>query len=83
MNTLKRLFFISFLLQSELFNRLNVKGRGLLLHLVTLNDIYILGRTPLDDGSARRRDLYLTTGENHNRETFMHPAGYEPATSAN
>jgi hypothetical protein len=30
-----------------------------------------LGRTPLDEGSARRRDLYLTTHNTHNRQTSM------------
>jgi len=34
------------------------------------------GRTPLDGWSVRRRDLYLTT---HNKQTFMPPAGLEPA----
>ena len=34
--------------------------RGLLLHLITLIHT-TLGRTPLDEGWARRRDLYLTT----------------------
>ena len=28
-------------------------------------------RTPLDKGSARRRDLYLTTHNTHNRQTSM------------
>jgi hypothetical protein len=32
-------------------------------------------RTPLDEGSACRRDLYLTTNNTHNRQTSMHPAG--------
>jgi hypothetical protein len=31
-----------------------------------------LGRTPLDKGPARRRDLYLTT---HNTETDIHAPG--------
>jgi len=39
-------------------------------------------RTPLDDGSARRRELYLTTHNTHKRQTFMSPAGFEPAVSA-
>ena len=39
-----------------------------------------LGRTPLDEWSARRRDLYLTTHNIHNRQTLMPPAGFEPAT---
>jgi hypothetical protein len=29
--------------------------------LLTLSDTLTLGRTPLDEGMARRRDLYLTT----------------------
>jgi hypothetical protein len=35
-----------------------------------------LGRTPLDEGPASRRDLYLTTHNTHNRQTFT--AGFEP-----
>ena len=41
-----------------------------------------LDRTPLDEWSARRRDLYVTTRKTHNRETFMHPAGFEPENPA-
>jgi hypothetical protein len=36
-------------------------------------------RTPLDEWSARRRDLYLTTHNTHNRETSMRSAAFEPA----
>ena len=32
----------------------------------------IVGRTPLDEWSARRRDLYLTTHNTHNRQTDIH-----------
>ena len=32
-------------------------------------------RTPLDEWSARRRDLYPTTHNTHNRQTSMPPAG--------
>jgi hypothetical protein len=42
-----------------------------------------LGRTPLDEGSARRRDLYLTTHNVHKRQTSMPPVGFEPAIPAN
>jgi hypothetical protein len=35
-----------------------------------------VGRTPLDEGSARRRDLYLTTHNNHNRQTSTPPGGF-------
>jgi len=34
-----------------------------------------VGRTPLDEWSARRRDLYLTTHNTHNRPTSMPPGG--------
>ena len=41
-----------------------------------------LDRTPLDEWSARRRDLYLTTHNTHKRETSMTPAGFEPSIPA-
>jgi hypothetical protein len=37
-----------------------------------------VGRTPLDEGSARRRDLYLTTHNTYKRQTSMPPVGFEP-----
>jgi hypothetical protein len=37
-----------------------------------------VGRTPLDEGSARRRDLYLTTHNTHKRKTSMPPVEFEP-----
>jgi hypothetical protein len=37
-----------------------------------------LGRTPLDEWSARCTDLYLTTHNTHNRQTSMPPVGFEP-----
>ena len=41
-----------------------------------------VGRIPLDEWSARRRDLYLTTHNTHNRQTSMPPVGLEPTISA-
>ena len=41
-----------------------------------------IDRTPLDEWSSRRRDLYLTTHNTHNRQTSMPPVGFEPTTSA-
>ena len=41
-----------------------------------------VGRTPLDERSARCRDLYLTTHNTHNRQTSMTPVGFEPTISA-
>ena len=41
-----------------------------------------VGRTPLDERSACRRDLYLTTHNTHNRQTSKPRAGFEPTISA-
>jgi hypothetical protein len=40
---------------------------------------HTLCRTPLEEGSARRRDLYLTTHNTSKRDTSMPPAGFVPA----
>jgi len=40
------------------------------------------GRTPLDEWSARLRDLYLTTHNTHNRQTSMPSVRFEPTISA-
>jgi hypothetical protein len=54
-------------------------GLGLLVssrfHDHTLLRHTTLGRTPLDEWPARRRDLYLTTHNTHNRQTSMPPVG--------
>ena len=42
----------------------------------------IVSRSPLDEWSAGRRDLYLTTHNTHNRQISMSPAGFEPTISA-
>jgi len=41
-----------------------------------------LGRTPLDEWSARWRNLYLTTHNTHARHTLMFPAEFEFAIPA-
>ena len=41
-----------------------------------------VGRIPLDEWSARRRDLYLTTHNTQNRQISMTPVGFEPTISA-
>jgi len=41
-----------------------------------------VGRTLLDEWSARPRDLYLTTHNIHNRQTSMPQVGFEPTISA-
>jgi hypothetical protein len=41
-----------------------------------------VGRVPLDEGSARRRDLYLTTQTLYKRQTSMPPVRFEPTIPA-
>jgi hypothetical protein len=41
-----------------------------------------IGRTPQNEWSARHRDFYLTTHNNDNRQTTMHPVEFEPKISA-
>jgi len=42
----------------------------------------ILGKTPLDDCSLPHKHHYLTTNNNHKRETYMSPAVFEVAILA-
>ena len=37
-----------------------------------------IGRTPLDEWSARHRDLYLTTHNKYKRQIFMPSVGFKP-----
>jgi hypothetical protein len=41
-----------------------------------------IGRTPLDEGSARRGNLYLTTHNTHNRHPCRRQDGFEPTIPA-
>jgi hypothetical protein len=41
-----------------------------------------LGRTPLDEWPVRRRDLYLTTHNTHNKQISIPPAAFEPTIPA-
>ena len=74
-----KIFFLSFLVWSLLPT--TCRRRGLLLQLITLHysRTRTLGRTPLYEGSARYRHLYLTIHTNHKWQTSMSPAGFEPA----
>jgi len=45
----------------------------------THTQTHTFDRTPLDEVSTCRRDLYLTTHNIQKRETSMPPAGLEPA----
>jgi len=54
-------------------------GQGLLI--ITLRHTTDV-RALLDEWSARRRDLYLTTDNTHKRQASMPPAGFEPTIPA-
>jgi hypothetical protein len=68
-------FFLAFLVWPLLPT--HCRCTGLLFHLITLRHA-TLGRTSLDERSARCRDFYLTT-HIYKRQTSMPPAGFEPA----
>ena len=60
-------------------------GHGVLIVEVFLDHTRwrtTVGWTPLDEWSARHRDLYLTTRNTHNRQTSMPPMGFETTISA-
>jgi hypothetical protein len=40
-----------------------------------------VGMTPLDEWSARRKDIYLTTHDTHNGQISITPVGFEPRIS--
>jgi hypothetical protein len=54
-------------------------GYGLLIHEVSRSHTttHHSRRTPLDDWTARRRHLYLTTHNSYKRQTSMPPLGFE------
>jgi len=43
---------------------------------------HAFGRTPMDGGSVRRRDLYLTTHNTHNKQTSLPAEGFKAAVPA-
>jgi len=44
---------------------------------------HTFSRTPLDEGSARRRELYLTNNNTHKSQTAMPPTGFKPVIPEN
>jgi hypothetical protein len=60
---------IFFFLSPTSFYLTSFRCRGLFLHVITHCHTTTDGRTPLDEGSARCRDLYLTTHNTDNRKT--------------
>jgi len=61
--------------------RQHLMGQDLLIFEVSRSHSFrhnTLGMTTLDESSACRRDLDLTTQNTHKRQTSMPPAGFEP-----
>jgi len=50
--------------------------------IIAASDTHTPGWAPLDDGSAHRTDLYLTTHNTHIRHAFITTAQFEPAIPA-
>jgi len=53
-----------------------------LFDLIAFSDTHTVGRTPLDEGSARHRDLYLITHNTQKSQTTIPPKRCEPAVPA-
>jgi hypothetical protein len=70
-DTLNEHFFVW--LDSPIWARASSFRRGF---MITHFRHATLGRTPLDEEPARRRDLYLTTHNTHKRQTSMPPLGF-------
>jgi len=69
--------------QSDLFYLLVLGAEGYCCtwsHSTT--HTHTISRTPLDGGSARRRDLHLTTRNVHGRQKSMPSAGFGPEIAA-
>jgi len=67
-----------FMVQQPLVGQDLLHNRGF---MITLRHT-TLGRTPLDEWSARRRDLYLTIHDTHKRQTLMPAVGFKTAIPA-
>ena len=75
-------FFFSFFLR-QTSSAYSLQVYGILLHLVTFSDTYTQCRTPLEEGSACRRTLYLTKHNIHNRQTDRQTDIYSPRRDLN
>jgi hypothetical protein len=53
-----------------------------MLHLFAPNNTRSLRKDPLEEGSARRKDFYLTTDNIYKKQIATPPAGFEPAIPA-
>jgi hypothetical protein len=79
-NLLKH-FLSSFLYFFWCFGPFSGNGLHVRVFTITLRHT-TTGRTPLTEGSARCRNLYLKTLNTHNRKTYMPLARFEPPIPA-
>jgi len=84
-----RIFFIYIYIKHDMIFLLlwrcdptRVMASSFLMFLDHIQRRTTVGRTPLDEWSARRRGLYLTTYNTHNRQTSLPPMRFEPTISA-
>jgi hypothetical protein len=74
--------FVSFCSPSLFCLLVRSRCRGFLFSLDHTQAHTTVGRTPLDEGSARRRDLYLRTQTLYKRQTPMPLVEFEPTIPA-
>jgi hypothetical protein len=73
---------VSFRSPSLFYLLVHSRCRGFVFSLDHTQTHTTVGRTPLDEGSARRRDLYQTTQTRYKRQKSMSPVGFEPTIPA-
>jgi hypothetical protein len=71
-----------FCIPSLFYLPVHSRCRGFLFSLDHTQTYTAVGRTPLDEGSARRRDFYLTPQTLYKRQKSMPPVGFEPTIPA-
>jgi len=72
-------------LEKDFFRRYGLTGAmdsSILRFLDHTQRLTTFGRTPEDEWSSRRRDLYLIIQNTHKRQTSMPPARFEPTVPA-
>ena len=79
------MFYLLFISYSDLFYLLTVGERVIILHVILLHDTRThthTGKTPLDEGSALRIDLYLITHNTHKKEDIHASGGIRTRNSS-
>jgi hypothetical protein len=74
--------FVSFRSPSLFYLLVHSRCRGFLFSLDHTQTHTTVGRTPLDEGSAPRRELYLATQTLYKRQASMQPVGFETTIPA-